>query len=1319
MTMSCKDRYRTGREIGRGGMGIVCEGFDTKTNRRVALKFLNVRGSSPEELRRWFEREIRIHASLRHEAILQLYDYCDDDIEHPFYAMDLVSGGPPKGPSLSARLEAGQEFSFPQILEIARQLASALAYLRSREVIHLDLKPANLLLEDRMDGGVRVLISDFSCASSSGEETLTVPGMARGTPDYWAPEQANGNLPHPTMDVWGFGAVMHRLLTGRPPRGTSTLERITRPDVPADFVAMIAACLEHDPDRRLDGETLWQRLTAIGGTKAKVTVDNSRAIGRDRELRQLEQLLEESRAQSRFALVGGPDGVGKSRLMDALERRAHAAGTLVLRAVVRGDASAPYAALCQVIEDYFQRSTDPANFSDIAGELVRRFPLLHHLRQLPHDERSRRTRPADRQELFALLAGAFRRMAARQHILVIIENLHRGNVSIDAMRTIAAQAGLARLFLVATYDSDVINDDLRALRDTVRDSPAVYMDILLRPLSMDDERRLIAELLGSDDIASDTLLRIRAQSAGMPLITSLLIKDWRDPANAALERDLDGRWSLRPDADITAYALPSMQELIGRHIMRLQTGLRSLLEQASVAIDTFSIAELSLLSGRKEKALEKDVAKLITAGYLREDRGRFAFERRSYQQWVHDSLPSGSRREWHLKLAAHIESLPFRPNTNTHGQLLAHYREARVPEKIREHGIRHAQLCLDGMDPKAAISAANAVLQESDSDRTSALAYLYLAKAHKLDDDVDHGLPSCTRAYTSFSHGGDTAQMLIVATLAVEIARQHHRMREFRQWLAAGIRLAREREDKPALAHLLQYQATSEALHGKDKEAEDAAAELKTLMPLELAPAGRHGTLRIPFGSPLDSIDPVSSNLRWTADIAALVFDTLTRIDDFGCVRPWLAATVEPTDDFRRYNFIIRQGVRFHNGETCTAHDVKWSFERLLRRAAQLHQILPDDIAGAADFIAGHAQNVSGIDISADGRALTVQLTRPLPGFGHMLSDPAFSIVPYGTDELPKDWRFGLVGTGPYYLERFDLKHEMVFKANPEYWFGDLPRNDEVIISLGLSPDRIAEGFRNGEFSLAFDLTSKEHDRLRVDLAHGWQYARKPTLATCFAAFNVHRGPLASKSAREALIAAMSTQIDGIVKNVRGMAIPAYGLFPPALLEVERHRRVSESATASSAELTAVCSLTFATTFPGVANAIIDALSNDFRIKLMAAPSKQIASAPEADIYFSYFACDYPDLDGFALPLLHSKIGSLGRICGSEVIDRMLVTSRAEGRPGAYQRLYWELHRHITEEALVCPLFHPAVYCFADPRVESIRLRNFFPSIRYEEISVQ
>jgi len=171
-------------------MGTVWEALDTKFERRIALKDLDIKEDRIEDRKRWFEREALIQAKLKHDAILEVYEYVDDDKEHPFYTMQLVSGGP-KGekPSIHERLKI-RKFVLPEILDIARQLANALHYLWMNKVVHRDLKPANLLLENRGDGTVRLLIADFGLAVFHDQAAVTSTRTLRlGTPEYWAPEQ--------------------------------------------------------------------------------------------------------------------------------------------------------------------------------------------------------------------------------------------------------------------------------------------------------------------------------------------------------------------------------------------------------------------------------------------------------------------------------------------------------------------------------------------------------------------------------------------------------------------------------------------------------------------------------------------------------------------------------------------------------------------------------------------------------------------------------------------------------------------------------------------------------------------------------------------------------------------------------------------------------------------------------------------------------------------------------------------------------------------------------------------------------------------------
>lgn len=650
MTTTPNDRYQRLQEIGKGGMGTVWEALDTKLGRRVALKDLDIKKDRLEDRQRWFEREASIQAKLKHDAVLEVYEYVDDDKEHPFYTMQLVSGGP-KGekPSIHDRLKIRQ-FALPEILDIARQLANALHYLWMNKVVHRDLKPANLLLENRGDGTVRLLIADFGLAVFHDQAEVTVTrAIPRGTPEYWAPEQKGGQQADYPMDVWGFGAVMHTLLKGRPPKHNEPPELSEQNDVPREFVMLVVDCLRIDPVKR---PLIADVLARVDAVLRASHLGGSRVIGREKELAQLERFLDESREKAHFALIGGRPGIGKRHLVESLCRKAKNTGILVLRGVVTGDRLAPYVALCQVIEDYFQHAQEPADFSDLAPDLTLYFPLLKEIPQLASQTSTMRKQPTSDRG-FALLASAFRRMAAQHHMLVVIENLHLGSVSVEAIRRIVAQATKSKFLLLATYDNSE-PDALSALREDIRRGPSVYADISLRPFTEDEDRRLLAELLGSDQIAAETISVTREHCGGIPLITTLLVADARNRRD--LVQRADGLWQFREDAQISAQSLPDVQELIDRSRDRLNETLRKLIDHASVAIDTFTLAELGCLTSRRGKRLEEDVNILIKSDLLKEERpGRFAFARRAVRERVHDRLDGTLRKTAHRKLGIYRE----------------------------------------------------------------------------------------------------------------------------------------------------------------------------------------------------------------------------------------------------------------------------------------------------------------------------------------------------------------------------------------------------------------------------------------------------------------------------------------------------------------------------------------------------------------------------------------------------------------------------------------------------------------------------------------
>src|SRR5881397_2382350 len=213
-------RYTIERELGRGGMATVYLAQDRKHHRQVAIKVLKpelAAALGPER----FLREIDTAARLNHPHILPLHDSGEAE-GFLFYVMPYV-----EGESLRDRLSHEKQLPLGNALQIAREVADALSYAHSHDVVHRDIKPENILLE-----AGHAVVADFGIAraiTAAGGEQLTATGLAVGTPAYMSPEQAAGDsVLDGRSDVYALGCVLYEMLAGEPPFTGRTAESIAR-----------------------------------------------------------------------------------------------------------------------------------------------------------------------------------------------------------------------------------------------------------------------------------------------------------------------------------------------------------------------------------------------------------------------------------------------------------------------------------------------------------------------------------------------------------------------------------------------------------------------------------------------------------------------------------------------------------------------------------------------------------------------------------------------------------------------------------------------------------------------------------------------------------------------------------------------------------------------------------------------------------------------------------------------------------------------------------------------------------------------------------
>lgn len=243
-------------ELGRGGMGVVYKAQDRRLGRPVALKVILAGGHAGASERSRFQVEVEAAARLQHANIAQVYEVGEENGQ-PFMAMEFCPGG-----TLEARVR-DQPQPPREAAQIVATLADALHHAHQAGIVHRDIKPANILLA--ADGSPKVV--DFGLAKRlDGSDGFTQTGAIMGSLGYMAPEQAAGRTREATAatDVYSLGALLYKLLTGRPPfHGPSDLETINsivgrdpvsirslQPRVPLDLVTICQKSLEKNPARR-------------------------------------------------------------------------------------------------------------------------------------------------------------------------------------------------------------------------------------------------------------------------------------------------------------------------------------------------------------------------------------------------------------------------------------------------------------------------------------------------------------------------------------------------------------------------------------------------------------------------------------------------------------------------------------------------------------------------------------------------------------------------------------------------------------------------------------------------------------------------------------------------------------------------------------------------------------------------------------------------------------------------------------------------------------------------------------------------------------
>ncbi|HEU4763069.1 MAG TPA: protein kinase [Gemmatimonadales bacterium] len=253
-------------ELGRGGMATVFLAHEIALDRKVAIKVMSPAIMLSPKMAERFKREARTAAALSHPNIVPIYAVRETE-RIVYFVMKCLMGRP-----LDSIIKEVGPLPVPMMQTITAQVASALSYAHKRGVVHRDVKPANIMIDE--DGAV--VVTDFGIAKAGESQGLTVTGSTIGTPAYMSPEQCGNKNVGPASDQYSLGVVAYEMLTGKPPFEGDTaiglmyaqfyhappplLER--RPDLPPDLAAAVMRMLEKDAEHRWP--SLEAAVAAIG-----------------------------------------------------------------------------------------------------------------------------------------------------------------------------------------------------------------------------------------------------------------------------------------------------------------------------------------------------------------------------------------------------------------------------------------------------------------------------------------------------------------------------------------------------------------------------------------------------------------------------------------------------------------------------------------------------------------------------------------------------------------------------------------------------------------------------------------------------------------------------------------------------------------------------------------------------------------------------------------------------------------------------------------------------------------------------------------------
>jgi len=718
--------YRLLEKIAAGGMGDIYKAEDTKLGRTVALKLLPTAVNQEPNAKRRFIKEAQSASSLNHPNIVIVHAIEEAD-GLDFMVMEYVEGH-------TLKKLIGQDGALPvgKLLDIAVQIADALEAAHSINIIHRDIKSANILITPK--GIAKVL--DFGLAKSIRNALdnidkeaptlleLTGEGVVMGTIAYMSPEQTRGEVLDSRTDIFSFGAVLYEAATRSLPfpgqSALATMDAIARleptppsrlrPEIPPEFDSIVARALQKNPERRYpsaaemarDLRDLRSGLTGswVGPSLVydRDLIDSSATpfVGRDVELAKLEEFLHQAvEGSGRVVFITGEPGIGKTSLSDEFLRRARSQSRALM--VSRGRCVEQYGtgeAYLPFLDALGALLDGPSK--DRLGSIMRTHAPTW-CTQLPAafsstgtvDHLQQDTIGATKERMIREMGDALGLFSNTSPVVLLLEDLHwADSSSIELLRHLCNRIVSQRVLLVGTFrpeDIERSNHPLKSYKAEMK-MHKLCEEIPLDSLSREHVVDYLNVTFKPNDFPDNLADHLHEKTEGHPLFTTNLLQYLSERGDIVKTNET---WTLaRPLSEIELEAPESVRSMIGKKVDQLNDEDRRTLQYASVEGAEFLSTIVAELLGIDQVDLEERLARLEKTHRLvatREEEElpdgslatRYRFAHALYQNFLYGDLVNTRRVMLHKQAGEQLERHYGRRAPQLATKLALHFERGR------------------------------------------------------------------------------------------------------------------------------------------------------------------------------------------------------------------------------------------------------------------------------------------------------------------------------------------------------------------------------------------------------------------------------------------------------------------------------------------------------------------------------------------------------------------------------------------------------------------------------------------------------------------